>query len=235
MEALFMVLAGLTLGIVFTLAILSLSLVVLILTKQSTYWQAQHYQSNSIKLKPAFASQELNNLQALMERRQPAPIETGCCEHSEYLALQADIQSDFHIYQRVPSLFRRLMPQGWQKVWKYSESLTYVNDSLPKILADWDWQEFSRRSTSTLKQSSPKDSLQRNFADMLNRCGKMTTYQGIKYFAAADLQQDSGWKFVAQADFEHGWAIITGRVVWQGQRCLLDGFSVSNTMLKGRQ
>lgn len=230
MEAILMVLGGLTLGILTTLGILSLLLVVLVLPNKSTYWQAQQYTSHPQKSKPEFASRELNNLQALMERSQPAPVGAAWQDHPEYLALQSDIQSESHVYQRVPGFLRGLMPQHWQKIWRYSESLTYVNDSLPKILANWDWQEFSRRSTPTLRKSAPQECLQQNFADMLRRCGKMTSYQGIKYFGTSDLQPDAGWQFVAQADFEHGWAIVTGRVVWQGKRYRLDHFSVSNTV-----
>jgi len=166
-----------------------------------------------------------------MEIRQPQPVETQSWhKDSEYLALKADIQAESQAYQRIPTFLRGFMPKAWKKAWQYSESLTYVNDSIPKILGNWDSREFSRQCTPTLLKSTQKDSLDQSFADLLGRCGRMTDYQGIKYFSLDNLRGDSVWQFVAQADFENGWTIITGRVIWRGQRCWFDNFSVSNAV-----
>lgn len=224
-----MVLAGLLLGIVLSVAILYVSLVVLILPNRESFLELRQRSFAPQRLTTEL--RELSDLQALMEIRQPQLVEAGPWhDDTEYLALKADIQSDSHAYRRVPGFLRGFMPESWKKAWQYSESLTYVNDSIPKIISNWDSREFSRQCTPTLLKSTPRSSLEKSFADMLGRCGKMTTYQGIKYFGLDHPQNGSGWQFVAQADFEHGWAIITGRVIWEGQRCRLDHFSISNAV-----
>lgn len=224
-----MVLAGLLLGIVLTVAILFVFLVVLILPNRDSLLSLRQHAHKPQRLKTEF--RELNDLQALMELKQPQPVEARSWHNNaEYLALKADIQSESHAYRHVPSFLRGFMPKSWQKAWQYSESLTYINNSIPKIISNWDSREFSRQCTSTLLKSTQRDSLDKSFADLLGRCGRMTAYQGIKYFGLANLQEGAGWQFVAQADFEHGWAIITGRVIWQGQRCRFDHFSISNAV-----
>ncbi len=219
-----MVLAGLLLGIVFTLAILYTFLVVLVLPSRASFSAIQQ-QPHQLKTEVL----ELSELQARMELRQSQPVEAHAWHNNpEYLALKADLQSESPAYRHVPVFLRGFMPKSWKKAWQYSESLSYINDSIPKIISNWDSQEFSRQCTPTLLKSTQRHGLDQSFADLLGRCGKMTAYQGIKYFGLDHLQEGSGWQFVAQADFEHGWAIITGRVIWQGQRCRLDHFSISN-------
>lgn len=229
-----MVLAGLLLGIFATVAILYAFLVVLVLPNResiSTFQQHSFQQHSSQPQRLTTEVRELSDLQALMEIRQPQPVEAQSWhQDSEYLALKADIQAESQAYQRIPTFLRGFMPKPWKKAWQYSESLTYVNDSIPKILGNWDSREFSRQCTPTLLKSTQKDSLDQSFADLLGRCGQMTAYQGIKYFGLDNLRGDSVWQFVAQADFENGWAIITGRVIWQGQRCWFDHFSISNAI-----
>lgn len=222
-----MVLAGLLLGIVLTLAILYTFLVVLVLPSRESFSPIQQHSFQPAQFKTEF--RELSELQALMELKQPQPVEAHSWHNNtEYLALKADLQSESPAYRRVPVFLRGFMPKSWKKAWQYSESLSYVNDSIPKIISNWDSREFSRQCTPTLLKSTQRHGLDQSFSDLLGRCGKMTAYQGIKYFGLDHLQEGSGWQFVAQADFEHGWAIITGRVIWQGQRCRLDHFSISN-------
>lgn len=224
-----MVLAGLLLGIVGTVAILYAFLVVLILPNRDSISTVQQH---SFQPKHLTAEvRELSDLQALMEVKQPQPAKVRSWQNnSDYLALKADMQAESQTYRRIPVFLRSFMPKSWKKAWQYSESLTYVNDSIPKIIANWDSRELSRQCTPTLLKSTQKDSLDQSFANLLGRCGRMTAYQGIKYFGLDHLRGGSGWEFVAQADFENGWAIITGRVIWQGQRCWFDHFSISNAM-----
>ena len=224
-----MVLAGLLLGIILTVAILYFFLVVLVLPTRAPRLDLQ--QRSFAQQRFTSELRELSDLQALMERKQSQTVVANSwSDNSDFLALRADIQSDSQAYRHIPSFLRVFMPKSWKKAWQYSESLTYVNDSIPKILSNWDSHEFSRQCTPKLLKSTQQDSLDQTFAEMLGRCGTMTAYQGIKYFGLDSPQEGSGWQFVAQADFEHGWAIITGRVIWQGQRCRLDHFSISNAV-----
>jgi|GEM_PF-3573775 len=221
-------LAGLLLGIVLSITMLSIFLVVLILPHRESLLALKQHSH-----KPQWKTElrELSDLQALMELKQPQLVEAQSWHNdAEYLALKADIQSDFQAYRHVPSFLRGFMPESWQKTWQYSESLAYVNHSIPKIISNWDSRELSRQCTPMLLKSTRREDLDESFADLLGRCGKMTAYQGIKYFGLDHPQDGPGWQFVAQADFEHGWAIITGRVIWQGQRCRFDHFSVSNAV-----
>lgn len=222
-----MVLAGLLLGIVLTLAILYIFLVVLVLPNRESFSAVQKQSFQPQRFKSEF--RELSELQTLMELKQPQPVEAHAWHNNtEYLALKADLQGESPAYQHVPGFLRGFMPKAWKKAWQYSESLSYINDAIPKIISNWDSREFSRQCTPTLLELTQHYGLDKSFADLLGRCGKMTAYQGIKYFGLDHLQDGSGWRFVAQADFEHSWAIITGRVIWQGQRCRFDHFSISN-------
>jgi hypothetical protein len=229
MEAILMVLGGLLLGIILSMAILYFFLVILVLPTRESIFNLYQPSLTPKPITPKLP--ELRDLQLLMEHRQPQPIEARSWDdQAKYLALRADIQADSQPYWRIPSFLRGFMPKSWKEAWQYHESLTYIDDSIPKIISNWDTQEFSRRCTPTLLQSTQREALEQNFADLLGRCGKMTAYQGIRYFGLDNPQENSGWQFVVQADFEHGWAIITGRVIWQGQRCLLDHFSISNAV-----
>ena len=132
-----MVLTGLLLGIIFTVAILYFFLVVLVLPTREPRIDLQ--QQSFAQQRFTSELRELSDLQALMERKQSQTIVANSWhENPDFLALRADIQSDSQAYRHIPGFLRVFMPKSWKKAWQYSESLTYVNDSIPKIISNWD-------------------------------------------------------------------------------------------------
>ena len=150
---------------------------------------------------------------------------------SELRSLQSEIYATFSPHNFVPSFLRTFMPRSWKQAWRQSESFSYINDVIPRIIANWSVEEFLRRCTIKFMGSAQRGSLEQSFDNFLKRFGKLTDYRGVKYYDLDDSTQSkkaNRWNFVVEAEFERGVATITGQVLLKGNKFLIDNFYISD-------
>ena len=179
---------------------------------------------------------KIRKLNELVERKTKEGLNPEDLQKdSELRSLQAEIYTTFSPHNFVPSFFRAFMPRSWKQAWQYSESFSYINTAIPKIVSNWKIEEFLSRCTIKYMGSTQRDSLEESFDNFMNRFGSLTDYRGVKYYDLDDSERlDKSkslkrWNFVVEAEFERGVATITGQVLLKGNKFLIDNFYISES------
>ena len=223
MKTVLLVLLGLLLGVVLILGLLYLTVMAFCSALRVNVLRMQE------------STPKIRKLHELVEQKTKEGLNPEDLQQdSELRSLQSEIYATFSPHNFVPSFLRAFMPKSWKQAWRYSESFSYINDAIPRIVTNWSVEEFLRRCTIKFMGSAQRSSLEQSFENFLKRFGKLTDYRGVKYYDMDDSissRKSSRWNFVIEAEFERGTATITGQVLLKGNKFLIDNFYISDAQL----
>jgi hypothetical protein len=107
-------------------------------------------------------------------------------------------------------------------------SRAYVDDSVVKIVANWDAQEFWKRASPRFRAASKYDDIAALFDGARSALGPMVEYrgsQGEAIMSVVNSQTKVTANYIAQGSFQKGNAALRINMVKQGDTWMIEGFN----------
>jgi hypothetical protein len=119
-----------------------------------------------------------------------------------------------------------------------ASSKAYVDDAVPKIIADWSVDELLSRGAPRIRDTVDMNQLRAAFGK-LSTLGRMVSYDGAKGTSRVAFTPTDGRVvgavYLARATFEKGRAEIRISLLQVGGQWRIQGFSVASPVLHPRE
>lgn len=118
------------------------------------------------------------------------------------------------------------------------ESKSYVDRNLPLIFSAWDEQELLSRASPEFTQNTKKEDLERDFAGLSRKFGKMQSYEGSEGQSYVDYRVLSSHRgkvvtavYSAKVTFASGPAVVKLSLIQHDARWQIAGFDIISDVL----
>lgn len=118
------------------------------------------------------------------------------------------------------------------------EGRAYADRNLPLIISTWDEQELLSRASPEFLQNTKKEDLDRDFAGLSRKFGKMQSYEGSEGQSYVDYRILSSHNgkivtavYSARVIFAGGPAVVKLSLIQHDGRWQIAGFNINSDML----